>query len=93
MEESLHLLILLLHRVNNDTSIEVINGHYISGHPLVSAIVFLANECLIGDDGHIIRENIDEVIRAGYPVHAGEMDRFGWVTGIIELSRGFIMFG
>lgn len=93
MEDSLHLLILLLNRVNNDTSIEVINGHYISGHPLVSAIVFLANECLIGDDGHIIRENIDEVIRAGYPVRAGEMDRFGWVTGIIELAHGIILFG
>jgi hypothetical protein len=93
MEDSLHLLILLLHRVNNDELIDVINGHYLSGHPLVSAIIFLANECLIGDDGHIIRDNIDEVIRAGFPIRPGEMDRYGWLTGIIELSRGMIMFG
>ena len=93
MEESLHLLILLLHRVNNDEYIDVVNNYYITGHPLVSCIIFLANECLIGDDGHIIRENIDEVIRAGFPVRAGEVDRFGWLSGLIELSRGYIMFG
>ena len=93
MEEDLCLLIHLLQRVNEDESIEVVNHFYSSSHPLVSAAIFLANNCLIGDDGHIIRENIDEVIRAGFPIRAGEMDRFGWLTGVIELSRGMIMFG
>ncbi len=93
MEEDLDLLIRLLERINVDEGIDIVNNFYINGHPLVSCAIFLANNSLIGEDGHIIRENIDEVIRAGFPVHAGEMDRFGWVTGIIELPRGMIMFG
>jgi hypothetical protein len=66
---------------------------YDISHPLVIAAKFLANECLIGDDGHPIREKIDQVILNGYPIFAGDMDTFGWLTGCIELSSGIIVFG
>ena len=93
MDENIQLLISLLLRIDYDDTIDIINGYYLPEHPLVNAAIFMANEYLFGDDGHIIRKNIDEVIRNGFPIYAGEMDRFGWVTGIIELSGGIIIFG
>ena len=54
MEDSLNLLILLLKRVDSDTSIEVTNDYYLITHPLIDAIKYVANECLIGDDGHAV---------------------------------------
>jgi hypothetical protein len=93
MSHSIYLLIHLLGYINNDESIQVINGHYDTNHPLVIATLHLANETLIGDDGHPDRENMDKVINNGFHIFPGEMDRFGWVTGCIELSRGIILFG
>ena len=52
MEDSLNLLIFLLKSVDSDTLIEVTNDYYSVTHPLVNAIKYLANECLIGEDGH-----------------------------------------
>ncbi len=54
----------------------------------VSVIIYLLKK--IDDD-----ETIDsEMIRkAGYDVYAGEQDRFGWLTGCIEMKRGVIVFG
>ncbi len=93
MSDSLELLIMLLKRITTDNSIEIYNDHYSITHPLVDAAKFLANECLIGDDGHPDRENMDTVVEAGFPIFPGEMDRFGWLTGCIQLSCGIIMFG
>lgn len=93
MEDSLNLLILLLKRVDSDTLIEVTNDYYLITHPLIDAIKYVANECLIGEDGHPDRENMDTIVRAGFPIFPGEQDRFGWLTGCIELSRGLITFG
>jgi len=93
MSHSIYLLIHLLRYINKDNSIEVTNNHYDRSHPLVIAALHLANEVLIGDDGHPDRENMDKIISKGFCIFPGEMDRFGWVTGCIELSRGIIMFG
>ena len=93
MIDDVNLVILLLKRINSDNTIEIYNGHYSVTHPLVDAAKFIANECLIGDDGHPDRENIDAIVEAGFPIFPGEMDRFGWLTGCIQLSRGIIMFG
>ncbi len=92
-DNSLNLLISILKTIDSDTKIEVHNEFYSRAHPLVSAAIYLADNCLIGEDGHIIRKNIDEVVRQGFYIYPGEMDRFGWVTGCIELSRGIILFG
>ncbi len=93
MDDSLELLIMLLKRIDSDNSIEVYNEQYSITHPLVDAAKFLANECLIGDDGHPDREYMDTVVAAGFPIFPGEMDRFGWLIGCIQLSRGIIVFG
>jgi hypothetical protein len=93
MSDSVELLIMLLKRITSDDTIEIYKEHYSITHPLVDAAKFLANECLIGDDGHPDRETMDEVVEAGFPIFPGEMDSFGWLTGCIQLSRGIIMFG
>ena len=59
-------------------------------HPLVKAVVYLADEYLTGDDNF---KNIITVRKAGYDVYAGEQDSFGWLTGCIEMKRGVIVFG
>lgn len=93
MNNNLELLVLLLKHIDSDSSIQVENKFYTYSHPLVSAAKYMANEYLIGDDGHPSRDAIDYVTTNGFYIYPGEMDRFGWVTGCIELSRGIIVFG
>jgi hypothetical protein len=93
MTNELDLLTNLLTYINNDNTIQVINNNYDRSHPIVIAALYLANDILISDDGHPDRENIDKIIEKGFCIFPGEMDRFGWVTGCIELSRGIILFG
>jgi len=93
MSDDLDLLILLLKRIDYDESIDVIDDLYSSTHSLVSAAKFLANEYLIGDDGHPDRQYMDIISSAGFPIFPGEQDRFGWLTACIQLSRGIIVFG
>lgn len=90
---SLELLISILKYIDSIDSIEVNNGYFVRSHSLISAAIYLADECLIGDDGHPDRTQMDLVSKEGFPIFPGEMDRFGWVTGCIELSRGIIVFG
>ena len=93
MSHKIYLLIHLLRYINKDDTIEVTNEQYDRIHPLVNAALFVANEVLIGDDGHPDRAAMDRIVEKGVRIFPGEMDRFGWVTGCIELSRGIIMFG
>jgi hypothetical protein len=93
MSQQFYLLIHLLRYINKDDTIQVTNNHYDRSHPLVIATLHLANEILIGDDGHPDRPNMDKVIQKGFHIFPGEVDRYGWLTGCIELSRGIIMFG
>jgi len=60
--------------------------------PLINAVVYLADDCLTSEDRESY-ENISEIRKAGFDVYAGEQDRFGWLTGVIELKTGKIVFG
>jgi hypothetical protein len=62
-------------------------------HPFYTAIVYLANQYLITDDGHPDVEAIIEVNTAGFNVRPGETDSFGWLTGIITTQKAEIVFG
>ena len=93
MSHTHYLLIHLLQYINKDDTIEVTNEQYDRNHPLVNAALFVANECLIDDDGRPDRAAMDRVVEKGFHIFPGEMDRFGWLTGCIQLSRGIIMFG
>ena len=83
-ETDLQIIISLLKKIDEDESIDVNN------HTLVNTVIYLADECLTGDDNHY---NIECVKKAGFDVFAGEQDRFGWLTGCIQLKRGIIVFG
>lgn len=93
MSHQLYLLIHLLRYINKDDTIQVTNNHYDRTHPIVIAALYLANELLIGDDGHPDRATMDKVVEKGFRIFPGEVDRYGWLTGCIELTRGIIMFG
>jgi hypothetical protein len=93
MSDGLNLLISTLKYIDLDKTIYTNNGHYSSDNPLVNVAKYLANEFLIGDDGHPDRDKMDIIVSAGFPIFPGEQDRFGWLTAYIELDRGVIMFG
>ncbi len=93
MKDRLNLLISTLKVINSDLDIKVDSDMFDVSHPLIIAARFLADECLIGNDGHPIRKEMDKVSSAGFPIFPGEMDRFGWLSGCIELARGVIIFG
>jgi hypothetical protein len=94
IDETLIKLIYILHKIDKDGTLIVRqDGHYCLSQPIIAEAVKLANDCLIDDDGHINRKHIDMVVMEDFPTYAGDMDRYGWLTGIIELSRGIIMFG
>ena len=59
---------------------------------LINAVVYLADDCLTSEDANSY-ENINEIRKAGFDVYAGEQDRFGWLTGVIEFKTGKIIFG
>ena len=84
------LIIALLQAIDGDESIKIIGHNYESTHPLVNAVIYLANEYLTADDRHI---HMSVLKQKGFHVFPGEQDRFGWLTGCIQLPRGVIVFG
>jgi hypothetical protein len=91
--DNTQLLIALLKCIEKDNTIESGLYDYLKDHSLVSAVKYLADKCLIDDKGYPHTDNIDKVINEGFSIYPGEKDRFGWLTGCIELSKGIIVFG
>lgn len=83
--ENINLLILLLKRIDSDNSIYVIKEEYIVSNPLVNAAKYIA--CM-----HLNNNNINKIIEAGFNVFPNTMNKYGWVTGYIALSRGIITY-
>jgi hypothetical protein len=84
------LIIQLLQEIDTDDSIEVTDNIYTRTHPLISAVIYLANNYLTGDDNYYPMKYIKE---AGFDIYPGEQDSFGWLIGCIKLQRGIIVFG
>lgn len=87
---TLQLIDNLLTVINNNDTILIEAGVYSPNHPLVNALLYLAEDELTGPDGP---KNIHELKKAGWNIFPGDNDRFGWLTGCIELRRGLIVFG
>jgi len=85
----LSLLVQLLHTINNDETIGIIDNKYDTSHPLVNATIYMANIHLTGEDGYNAIYELKKKVHI-YPL---EQDRFGWLIGAIELDRGIIVFG
>jgi hypothetical protein len=84
------LIIILVKAIDADKSVPLRGQYFIGEHPLVSAVSYLANRYLIGDESY---EHIENMKKNGYDVYPGEHDRFGWLTGCIKTERGIIIFG
>ena len=78
-------IIHLLKMIDEDDTIDIKKKH-----PLIDAVIELANDCLTGNENF---KNIITIRKSGFDVYAGEQDIFGWLVGCIELKRGVIMFG
>ncbi len=62
-------------------------------HVLVNNAVSLVNGCLITEKGECDWDVEDKLEAAGFLVCAGEKDSFGWLSGIIQTSKGGIVYG
>ena len=87
---TLQLIDNLLTVINDNETILIEDGVYSPNHPLVNAVLYLAEDELTGPDG---AKHIHELKKAGWNIFPGDNDRFGWLTGCIELRRGLIVFG
>lgn len=84
------LILALLREIDDDTSITIQGDTYDSTHPLVNAVIYLSNQYLTSDERHLYMRVLKH---SGFDVFPGEQDRFGWLTGCIQLKRGMIVFG
>lgn len=53
----------------------------------------IANDLLITKNGQPDWYNIEDLRHSGYDVFAIERDRFGWLIGGIQTSKGIFTFG
>ncbi len=90
-ENSLAKLVVILKKIDEDESINLSGKRYLcTMHPLVREATVLADDCLTNENNY---HEIQYIKEAGFDVYAGEQDRFGWLTGCIELKKGIIIFG
>lgn len=52
-----------------------------------------ANDYFISSDGKPDRKNISIMERNGFLVYPGEADCFGWLTGVLQIKIGKLVFG
>jgi len=59
----------------------------------VVEIIMLADTLLIDDNGYCNWEHINFMKNSNYDVFPIERDRFGWLIGGIQTSKGIIAYG
>lgn len=63
-------------------------------HPLLQEAIGFACDALIKNNGSCNWNNINYINNTTkFKVSAGEQDSFGWLTGKIHTSKGFIVYG
>jgi hypothetical protein len=62
-------------------------------YELVDRVLMAANVALIDNLGQCNNRAINIVTAAGFPVTRGEYDSSGWLTGVIQTSKGKIVYG
>ena len=80
--DPIDVLIDLLRLIDSNEDIDIEDKRFV--HPLVEAVVYLADECLTIDHNY---PNIRRLRDAGFDVRPAEQDSFGWLTGWIELNK------
>ncbi len=94
MENQLEKLIVNLYIITKDNTLNIRHdGHYYINQPIISDTIALASECLIDTNGSINSYNVDILKSGGISIYIGDLDNYGYLTGIIDLPDGTIMFG
>jgi len=63
-------------------------------HLRVEDIAGMASELFIDQEAKPKFDLMDELYRTtGYFIVPGERDRFGWLSGMLQTKKGFIIFG
>lgn len=62
-------------------------------HKKINTLLLLFNDLLIDNNGSCNYDNIQILNEHKYSVGPGERDRFGWLTGIVNTKKGYIVFG
>ena len=83
----------LLRKIEINEEIKIYGDYYDSQHDDIIKAKGLACDNLIMDDGHCNWDNMDMLYDIGIHVFSGEKDRFGWLTGCIQLNNGIIVYG
>jgi hypothetical protein len=76
-----------------EDSIEVESDYLPADNRLVILARPLAEDLLITKDAKPNWYNIEDLRHSGYDVFAIERDRFGWLIGGIQTSKGILTFG
>lgn len=59
----------------------------------ISYAVGLAESVLIDNNGQCAWDNHEILDDFGFHVFPGERDRFGWLTGCIQTTKGILVYG
>lgn len=86
--EPINIIIGLLKMIDNDETISITTE---KSNPLINSVIYLADEYLTCEIHG--KRAIQEIKNAGFDVFPGEQDRYGWLTGCIQMKRGIIVFG
>ena len=83
-----------------ETSTEIKHNQWLTDgvedelHPLIQKAINLAENTLITNSGSCNYNNISTINKTTkFKISAGEQDSFGWLTGKIHTSKGFIVYG
>jgi hypothetical protein len=88
--EAINTIIELLKMIDADETISIENESK-RMNPLINAVVYLADEHLTCEING--KRGIQQIKNSGFDVFPGEQDRYGWLTGCIQMKRGVIVFG
>lgn len=86
-------LIECLKSIEENESIEANPEKVITDMTLTREIDEIVVELLIDENGRCDWDNIDFLSKSGFAVFPLEKDRFGWLIGGIQTSRGIISYG
>jgi hypothetical protein len=89
---SIHKLLTLLKRLENDNSIEQVD-YLEESIPIVNEIVQLANELLITEKGQCNYNNMAILESNNFNIFPLEVDSFGWLVAAIQTIKGIIVYG
>lgn len=83
-----------LNKIEELEESDMIASEYLQNDDLmVTDISIMANNLLIDVDGNCNWDNIEIMKNHNYDVFPLERDRFGWLIGAIQTSKGIITYG